>query len=305
MYTATLGAPISALPQAKRPEYRSIVATPLSPHIGAEIGDVDLTRPLSPEQIAEIKDAFNRYQVIFFRNQQISHEDQIRFAGLFGPLGKHVGANTISKPTENPLVRKFHYDHTSDRVSGENWHSDQSCAPMPPLGSMLYLHTIPPDGGGDTMFASTCAAYDALSDRMKTFLLGLTATHDGTRVFGRERRSRRTRSSSATRRAAAAASSSAGTSPATSTGYPVPRVTRSSASSTAISGATNGRAASAGSRTRSRSGTTGVRNTRRYGITGPTSDPAPGTDRRHPGSVARLSHRVDLLWQSLKGKNPC
>jgi taurine dioxygenase len=184
MYTATLGAPISALPQAKRPEYRSIVATPLSPHIGAEIGDVDLTRPLSPEQIAEIKDAFNRYQVIFFRNQQISHEDQIRFAGLFGPLGKHVGANTISKPTENPLVRKFHYDHTSDRVSGENWHSDQSCAPMPPLGSMLYLHTIPPDGGGDTMFASTCAAYDALSDRMKTFLLGLTATHDGTRVFG-------------------------------------------------------------------------------------------------------------------------
>jgi taurine dioxygenase len=49
---------------------------------------------------------------------------------------------------------------------------------------MLYNHTIPPDGGGDTMFASMYAAYDALSDRMKSYLAGLTATHDGTRVFG-------------------------------------------------------------------------------------------------------------------------
>jgi taurine dioxygenase len=185
MYTATIGAPISAADAAAgRPNYRSITATPASPHIGAEIGGVDLTRPLSDEQIAEIKDAFTRYQVIFFRDQKISFDDQIRFASLFGPLGRHVGANTISKTTDNPLVRKFHYDETSQRISGENWHSDQSCAPVPPLGSMLYNHTIPPDGGGDTMFASTYAAYDALSDRMKTYLSGLTATHDGTRVFG-------------------------------------------------------------------------------------------------------------------------
>ncbi|HEX2547703.1 MAG TPA: TauD/TfdA family dioxygenase [Ramlibacter sp.] len=185
MYTASIGAPITArTPDQEAPRYRSIVATPASPHIGAEIGGVDLTKPLPSEQVAEIKDAFTRYQVIFFRDQRITHDDQIRFASLFGPLGKHVGANTISKPTENPLVRKFHYDHTSERVSGENWHSDQSCAAKPPLGSMLYLHTIPPDGGGDTMFASTCAAYDALSDRMKNYLSGLTATHDGARVFG-------------------------------------------------------------------------------------------------------------------------
>jgi taurine dioxygenase len=49
---------------------------------------------------------------------------------------------------------------------------------------LLYNHTVPPDGGGDKMFASTYAAYEALSDRMKAFLFGLTATHDGARAFG-------------------------------------------------------------------------------------------------------------------------
>jgi taurine dioxygenase len=155
---------------AKTATYETITATAASPHIGAEIGGIDLTRPLSNKQVEELHDAFARYQVIFFRVQKIGFDDQIRLAGYFGPLGKHVGKSTISKTTENPYVRKFHYDESSKQISGENFHSDQSCAPMPPLG--------------DTMFASMYAAYEALSDRMKTYLAGLTATHDGTRVFG-------------------------------------------------------------------------------------------------------------------------
>ncbi|MDX3905239.1 MAG: TauD/TfdA family dioxygenase [Pigmentiphaga sp.] len=165
-------------------KYECITVTPISPHIGAEIGNIDLTRPLTDQEVTELKAAFIEFQVIFFRNQKISFEDQIRTASYFGPLGKHVGVNTISKTTDNPYVRKFHYDETSKQISGENFHSDQSCAPIPPLGSMLYNHTVPPHGGGDTMFASMYAAYDALSPRMKTYLEGLTATHDGTRVFG-------------------------------------------------------------------------------------------------------------------------
>ena len=165
-------------------EYQHITVTPLSPHIGAEIGAVDLTQPLSDAQQAELRRAFLEYQVVFFREQKIGFDDQIRVASHFGPLGRHVGVNTISKTTDNPLVRKFHYDETSTRISGENFHSDQSCAAIPPLGSMLYNHTVPPKGGGDTMFASMYAAYDALSPKMKEYLSGLTATHDGTRVFG-------------------------------------------------------------------------------------------------------------------------
>ncbi len=164
--------------------YQAISVTPCSPHIGAEIGDIDLTKPLSNQQVAELHQAFTDHLVIFFRDQRISFDDQIRVASHFGSLGRHVGVNTISKTTDSPFVRKFHYDETSKMISGENWHSDQSCAAVPPLGSMLYNHTIPPDGGGDTMFASMYAAYDALSPRMKTYLEGLTATHDGTRVFG-------------------------------------------------------------------------------------------------------------------------
>jgi taurine dioxygenase len=172
------------LPRGRPMEFQEITVTPSSPHIGAEIGNIDLTRPLSNRQVEELHAAFAKHLVIFFRDQKISHEDQIRLASHFGPLGKHVGGATISKTTDNPLVRKFHYDERSMQISGENWHSDQSCAEMPPLGSMLYNHTLPPDGGGDTMFASMYAAYDALSPRMKVYLEGMTAIHDGTRVFG-------------------------------------------------------------------------------------------------------------------------
>jgi taurine dioxygenase len=164
--------------------YRTLSVTRCSPHIGAEIGGVDLREPLGDEQLTELKRAFAENLVLFFRDQPIDNDDQVRFAAAFGSLGEHVGKNTISLRTENPYVSKFHYDETSTRVSGERFHSDQSCAAVPPLGSMLYLHTIPPHGGGDTMFASMYAAYDALSPDMQTFLSGLTATHDGTAVFG-------------------------------------------------------------------------------------------------------------------------
>lgn len=162
----------------------SLVVEKVSPHIGAEVSNIDLTKPLTDQQVAELKAAFVEHQVLFFRDQKISFDDHVRLGQYFGPLGAHVGKQTISKTTDNPYIRKFHYDETSKQISGENFHSDQSCAEIPPLGSILYNHTVPPHGGGDTMFASMYAAYDALSDRMKSYLDGLTATHDGTRVFG-------------------------------------------------------------------------------------------------------------------------
>ena len=166
------------------PSTDSIIVTKVSPHIGAEVTNIDLTRPLGAKAVAALKAAFIEHQVLFFRDQHLSFDDHVRLGEYFGPLGRHVGKQTISKTTDHPLVRKFHYDETSTRISGENFHSDQSCAEIPPLGSILYNHTIPPHGGGDTMFASMYAAYDALSDRMKRYLEGLTALHDGTRVFG-------------------------------------------------------------------------------------------------------------------------
>ena len=166
------------------PTYNQISVAPCSPYIGAEIGRIDLTRPLCDGQVTELRRAFTDYLVVFFRDQEISFEDHVRLAEYFGPIGAHVGVKTISNPTEDPRVRLFHYDETTPKISGDIWHTDQSCAEFPPLGSILYNHTIPPNGGGDTIFASMYAAYDALSDRMKTYLDGLTALHDGARIFG-------------------------------------------------------------------------------------------------------------------------
>ena len=133
---------------------------------------------------AELRRAFTDHLVLFFRDQKISFEDHARLAEYFGPIGHHIGKNTNSKITDDPRVREFHADETTPRVSGDIWHTDQSSAPIPPMASILYIHTVPPYGGGDTLFASTYAAFDALSERMKSYLEGLTAWHDGAPIFG-------------------------------------------------------------------------------------------------------------------------
>ncbi len=170
--------------------YKTIVATPISPNVGAEISGIDLTKPLTDLQVSELHEALAEHLVIFFRDQQIQPNNLKALGEHFGPLHKHVGDNgtrgTTAKPMDgDPIVRVLHFDEKSERVAGgEIWHTDQSCAKVPPMGSILYLHTIPPKGGGDTMFASMYAAYDALSERMKAHLHGLTAVHDGTRDYG-------------------------------------------------------------------------------------------------------------------------
>jgi taurine dioxygenase len=167
--------------------YQSISVEPLSPNIGAEIGRIDLTRPLTNLEVQELHDAIEDYLVLFFRDQKITPEHLKALGAHFGELHDHVGGagTTARKMEEDPMVRVLHYDETSEQIAGgEVWHTDQSCADIPPMGSILYLHTIPPKGGGDTMFASMYAAYDALSDRMKVYLEDLTVLHDGTRSFG-------------------------------------------------------------------------------------------------------------------------
>ena len=165
--------------------YRALTVTQCSPHIGAEIGNIDLTRPLTELELAELKRAFSENLVLFFRDQEISFDDHVRLGEYFGKIGSHAGKQTHSKPSEDPRVRRFHFDENSlDGISGNAWHTDQSCAPIPPLASILYMHTVPPNLGGDTIFVSMYAAYDALSERMKTYLEGLTALHDGVLIFG-------------------------------------------------------------------------------------------------------------------------
>ena len=123
--------------------YRAITVTPTSPHVGAEIGNIDLTHPLTDLQVAELRRAFTDHLVLFFRDQKISFDDHARLAEYFGPVGQHVGVKTKSQTTDDPRVRKFHFDETTPKVSGESWHTDQSCAATPPLPvqmACLFTH---------------------------------------------------------------------------------------------------------------------------------------------------------------------
>jgi len=165
--------------------YQRIRVVPTTPHIGAEIHDIDLTTPLSAPVIKELKQALAEFQVIFFRDQPINFEQHMALAVEFGDIHHHVGPATESKPIpEHPGIRVLHFDQHSKKVAGEDWHSDQTCAAMPPLGSILHITQTAPNGGGATLFGSMYAAYEALSPLMQTYLEGLTATHDGRRVFG-------------------------------------------------------------------------------------------------------------------------
>jgi alpha-ketoglutarate-dependent taurine dioxygenase len=155
---------------------------PTSGHTGAEITGVDLTRPLDDQQIADIRSALLRWKVVFFRDQDITPDQQVEF-------GKRFAAVTRAHPTlagleEQPAVLRVGSRPRSDgdaksEHEDNNWHTDVTFVPNPPLGSILRAVSVPPYGG-DTGFSNLVAAYEALSPALRTFLDGLHATHDNT-----------------------------------------------------------------------------------------------------------------------------
>jgi taurine dioxygenase len=167
----------------------SITLKPLNPVIGAELDGLDLREELSEADIAAIRAALDRYQVLFFRDQDITADQQLAFGRRFGEL--HVHPSVRGKPREEwSEIMPVHADANTARIAGDKWHTDVSCDEKPPLASILHLTTIP-ESGGDTLFSSMYAAYDALSEPMQRLLSGLTATHDGSPNYNdRARRNR-------------------------------------------------------------------------------------------------------------------
>jgi taurine dioxygenase len=160
--------------------YASIQVEKLTPHAGAEIRGADLSQPLDERTFKEIHAALIDNGVIFFRDQHLTPAQQKAFGRLFGELHLHPAAPR--ELPEHPEILVIHADENSKHVAGENWHSDVSCDLEPPMGSILYMHELPPVGG-DTLFASMYAAYDGLSEPMKRMLEPLTAMHEGEHVY--------------------------------------------------------------------------------------------------------------------------
>jgi taurine dioxygenase len=172
------GRQVQGVVEARAP-YESITVERLTPIIGAEIGGVDLSGPLSGAQQDEIRRALAENLVVFFRDQKLTPDQHVAFGRLFGDLHVHPAAPHAEGRPELMIV---HADAESTRANGEDWHTDVSCDAEPPMASILRITRCPPSGG-DTLFASMYAAYDALSERMKAYLDGLTAVHDGEHVY--------------------------------------------------------------------------------------------------------------------------
>jgi len=173
----------------------AIAVEPLSPVIGAMLRGVDLRGPLDDDVIAGIRDALNRHQVVFFRDQALTPEEQLTLGRRFGEL--HVHPTVRGKPrAEWTELLPVYADAATQRIAGDKWHTDVSCDEKPPYLSILHLGVVP-ESGGDTLFSSMYAAYEALSEPMKQLLAPLTATHDGGPNY--RDRARRNRESGADR----------------------------------------------------------------------------------------------------------
>lgn len=159
-----------------------ITVTPLHPAIGAEIGGVDLSMELNAGTIDAIRQAWHDRTVLLFRGQDISGEDQLRFAELFGTVAeRHIpkdGASHSGSPDwTNLMPISDQTDEDGQAIGalghGEMWfHSDKCYHPEPHRTSFLYGIDIPSEGG-HTKFASLYAAYDNIPDELKRRLDGV------------------------------------------------------------------------------------------------------------------------------------
>lgn len=167
----------------------------LSPTFGAEVVGVDLALDLDAPTFAAIEKTYNECSVVLFRDQHIGDEQHVRFSRRLGELEIHVLKEYV-KPLNPELYVLSNIVENGKPIgikdAGNYWHTDLSYTPAPSRGSIMFALEVPhaADGTplGDTQFASTAAAYDALPQVMKDKLAGLKAVHRFWDRYLRERK---------------------------------------------------------------------------------------------------------------------
>jgi taurine dioxygenase len=153
---------------------------PTSGALGVEINGVDLAGSVDEATITDVRSALSRHGVVFFRDQHLTPEQHVAFAERFGPININRFFQAVPGHPQIAEVRK----EPDQRVNiGGGWHTDHSYDEIPALGSVLLARQVP-SHGGDTMFASMGAAFEALSEGLKSTLRGLRAVHSSRHVFG-------------------------------------------------------------------------------------------------------------------------
>jgi taurine dioxygenase len=153
-------------------------------HLGAEISGVDLSRPLDDHTFSQIASAFFDNEVVFFRDQRITPEQQVAFTRRFGVLEQHVRKESRLEGFPEILVISNILGADGKAIgaqdAGRFWHSDLSYKKEPSMLSALYAVEVPVRDGvalGDTSFASSTAAYEALPEDLKQRIQGLRNVH--------------------------------------------------------------------------------------------------------------------------------
>ena len=163
--------------------YSLIDVRPKSGSVGAEIFGVDLNKEITEEQFLEVKSAFRQFGVIFFRNQKLTPDKEIKFAEKWGK----ININRFFTHVENyPQIAMVLKEPDQKRNIGGAWHTDHTYDIEPAMGSILFAHEVPKKGG-DTMFSSMYSAYETLSDGLKKTLNKMRARHSSQHVFGAAR----------------------------------------------------------------------------------------------------------------------
>lgn len=161
-------------------QYDTITVTRCSHAVGAEVGGVDLAAGVDDRQLAELRRALADHGVIFLRDQDITPDQHEAFAERWGT----INVNRFFTPVpDHPRIAEVRKEPDQQTNVGGGWHTDHSYDQIPAMGSLLYAREVP-EVGGDTLFASMHAAYEALSDGLRETLRGLRAEHSSRHVFG-------------------------------------------------------------------------------------------------------------------------
>jgi len=161
----------------------SLAISPVNGAVGAVVSGLDLSRPLEGDTCATLRRALADRGVLFFHDQDLTPEQHIGLARQFGQINvNRFFAHHEAHPEIALVAKEPHHK----RNIGGGWHTDHSYDVEPAMGSILYAREVPPHGG-DTLFASMYAAYDALSDGLKDTLSRMRALHSSRHVFGQER----------------------------------------------------------------------------------------------------------------------
>jgi taurine dioxygenase len=161
--------------------YRTIMVKPQPSGFGAEITGIDLSRPLPPAALAEVKAAWARHAVVAFPDQPLGLDALEAFTLQIGPFGVDP---YIAPMPGHPNVLEVRREPTETLAPfGGSWHSDWSFQATPPAATILRSEVIPPVGG-DTLFCDATRAYETLDDATKAKLAPLRAVHSATRAYG-------------------------------------------------------------------------------------------------------------------------